>query len=31
MVLGEYMKVTVHVCTGGTKIADDKKALREGV
>jgi superfamily II DNA/RNA helicase len=29
--LGEYLKVTVHTCTGGTNIAEDKKRLREGV
>lgn len=29
--LGEYMKVTVHLCTGGTNIAEDKRILREGV
>jgi len=31
MVLGEYLKVTVHICTGGTKIAEDKRMLKEGV
>jgi hypothetical protein len=30
MVLGEYLKVTVHICTGGTKMGEDKKALKEG-
>lgn len=29
--LGEYLKVTVHVCTGGTNIGEDIKILKEGV
>eukprot|EP01017_Pseudomicrothorax_dubius_P047712 TRINITY_DN85_c0_g1_i2.p1 TRINITY_DN85_c0_g1~~TRINITY_DN85_c0_g1_i2.p1 ORF type:complete len:423 (-),score=158.84 TRINITY_DN85_c0_g1_i2:218-1441(-) len=31
MCLGEYLKVTVHPCTGGTNVAIDRKALSEGV
>lgn len=31
MVLGEYLKVSVHICTGGTKISEEKKAFKEGV
>jgi translation initiation factor 4A len=29
--LGEYLKVSVHVCTGGTNIGEDIKILKEGV
>lgn len=31
MCLGEYLKVKVHSCTGGTNIAEDKRKLQEGV
>jgi len=30
MCLGEYLKAKVHVCTGGTNIAEDKRQLSEG-
>jgi len=29
--LGEYLNVSVHVCTGGTNIGEDIKKLKEGV
>lgn len=29
--LGEYLNVSVHVCTGGTNIGEDIKILKEGV
>ena len=29
--LGVYLKASVHLCTGGTQVADDKKKLKEGV
>lgn len=31
MALGQHLKVTVHICTGGTKVAEDKRILQEGV
>ena len=31
MCLGEYLKVVVYSCTGGTNIAEDRKRLKEGV
>jgi len=31
MCLGEYMKISVHICTGGTNIGEDIKKLKEGV
>jgi translation initiation factor 4A len=31
MCLGEYLKVTVHICTGGTNVMDERKRLQEGV
>jgi len=31
MCLGEYLKVTVHICTGGTNVMDERKKLQEGV
>jgi translation initiation factor 4A len=29
--LGEFLKIKVHMCCGGTTIAVDKKILSEGV
>lgn len=29
--LGVYLNPSVHLCTGGTQVADDKKKLKEGV
>lgn len=29
--IGEYLNVSIHLCTGGTNIAEDKRILREGV
>ncbi len=29
--LGLYLKISVHLCTGGTQISEDKKKLKEGV
>jgi len=29
--LGLYLKISVHLCTGGTQIIEDKKKLKEGV
>lgn len=29
--LGLYLKVGVHLCTGGTQVMEDKKKLKEGV
>jgi len=29
--LGEYLKVSVHICTGGTNVMDERKRLAEGV
>lgn len=29
--LGVYLKAQVHLCTGGTQVAEDKKRLKEGV
>ena len=29
--LGEYLKVNVHICTGGTNVMDERKKLQEGV
>lgn len=29
--IGEYLKTSVHTCTGGTNVAEDKKKLKEGV
>jgi len=29
--IGEFMKIKAHICTGGTKVAEDVKALRDGV
>jgi len=31
MCLGEYLKVSVHICTGGTNVMDERKKLQEGV
>ena len=31
MCLGEYLKITVHICTGGTNIGEDIKKLKDGV
>jgi translation initiation factor 4A len=31
MCLGEYLKVSVHICTGGTNVMDERKRLQEGV
>jgi len=31
MCLGEYLKISVHICTGGTNIGEDIKKLKEGV
>jgi len=31
MCLGEYLKVSVHICTGGTNVIDERKKLQEGV
>lgn len=28
--IGLYLKCSVHVCTGGTKVVDDKTRLKEG-
>lgn len=30
MCLGEYLKINVHICTGGTSTVEDKKKLKEG-
>lgn len=29
--LGEYLKINVHICTGGTNVMDERKKLQEGV
>jgi len=29
--LGLYLKAQVHLCTGGTQVAEDKKRLKDGV
>jgi len=29
--LGEYLKISVHICTGGTNIGEEIKKLKEGV
>ena len=29
--LGVFLKISVHLCTGGTQVAEDKKKLKEGV
>lgn len=29
--LGVYLKAKIHLCTGGTQVAEDKKSLKEGV
>lgn len=29
--LGVFLKAKVHICTGGTQVAEDKKVLKEGV
>lgn len=29
--IGTFLKIKTHLCTGGTQVADDKKALKEGV
>jgi len=29
--LGEFLKIKVHMCCGGTVIAEDKRKLSEGV
>jgi translation initiation factor 4A len=29
--LGLYLKISVHLCTGGTQIMEDKKKLKDGV
>lgn len=31
MCLGEYLKVNVHICTGGTNVMEERKKLQEGV
>lgn len=31
MCLGEYLKIKVYSCTGGTNIAEDRRRLKEGV
>jgi translation initiation factor 4A len=31
MCLGEYLKINVHICTGGTNVMDERKRLQEGV
>jgi translation initiation factor 4A len=31
LALGEYLKVKVHACVGGTKVVDDVAILKEGV
>lgn len=31
MCLGEYLKIVVYSCTGGTNIQEDKRRLKEGV
>lgn len=31
MCLGEFLKVTVHLCTGGTNLAEERKKLQEGM
>ena len=31
MCLGEFLKVKVYSCTGGTNIGQDKRNLKEGV
>jgi len=31
MCLGEYLKISVHICTGGTNVMDERKRLQEGV
>jgi len=31
MCLGEYLKVNVHICTGGTNVMEERKKLAEGV
>ena len=29
--LGTYLKIQVHLCTGGTQVMDDRKRLKDGV
>ena len=29
--LGIYLKASIHICTGGTQVSEDKKRLKEGV
>ena len=29
--LGKFMELKIHLCTGGTSVAEDKKVLKEGV
>jgi len=31
MAIGEHLKVSCHTCTGGTKVSEDKRILKDGV
>jgi len=31
MCLGEFLGVSVYICTGGTNVGEDKRRLKEGV
>jgi len=31
MCLGEFLGISVYICTGGTNVGEDKRRLKEGV